>query len=71
MLQLVVALFPLTFGLFWAWMFRDMRNNRTLPPCFVTVSNGRDPQRDWTLAFIGLNIVTAMVYYVTVYSQRR
>lgn len=70
MIQLILALLPLTALGFWFWMFSDMTKNDNLPPCFLTVTNGKNPGFDWTVAFIFLNVFTAMLYYVTVYKKR-
>jgi len=70
LVQLILVLLPLVLLLFWAWMFSDMTRNDTLPPCFITVTNGRNPGLDWMVAFIFLNVFTAMIYYVTVYRNR-
>lgn len=68
--QLILALIPLAPAVFWLWMFSDMSKNGNLPPCFITVTNGRNAAFDWTVAFIFLNVFTAIVYYVTVYRNR-
>jgi cbb3-type cytochrome oxidase subunit 3 len=46
---------------FWAWMFRDMLNNGSLPD---TAKTG------WTVAFIVLNVFAAVFYYVYEYRNR-
>ena len=46
---------------FWLWMFRDMLTNPDLP---------RNTKDNWTLAFIFLNAVAAMFYYVNIYRNR-
>lgn len=70
MIELILALLPLTALGFWFWMFWDMTKNDNLPPCFLTVTNGNNPGFDWMVAFLFLNVFTAMVYYVTVYKKR-
>lgn len=56
---------------FWLWMFRDMSANAgALPPCFVSVTDGRDQRRDWTFAFVALNLLAAAVYFAKVYRNR-
>jgi hypothetical protein len=68
--RLILTLIPLPFGIFWAWMFSDMMKNDNLPQCYITFTSGSDSKRDWTLAFIFLNIFTAILYYSTVYGNR-
>ncbi len=71
--QLIAVLIPIGLLAFWAWMYSEMartRNDR-MPYCFITVTNNRDPRLDWNVAFIFLNIATAMYYYVKVYRHRR
>jgi hypothetical protein len=70
MVQLILLLLPLPLLAFWAWMFSDMTKNDNLPQCFLTFTNGRNPSFDWTVAFIFLNVFTAIFYYVTVYKNR-
>jgi hypothetical protein len=70
MAQLILALLPLPLIVFWLWMFSDMTKNGNLPQCFITLTNGRNAELDWTVAFIFLNVITAMFYYVTVYRKR-
>jgi len=70
MTQLILALLPLPLVVFWLWMFSDMTKNGNLPPCFITVTNGRNPGVDWTMAFVFLNVFTACIYYITVYRNR-
>ena len=50
---------PLAF--FWVRMFKDMLNNYDVPGVFRPY---------WTMAFILLNIPTAIFYYITVYKNR-
>jgi len=45
----------------WIWMFRDMLDNVDLPP---------SAKENWTLAFILLNVIAAVLYYVNVYQDR-
>ena len=70
MIQLILALLPLTALVFWFWMFSDMTKNDNVPPCFLSVTNGKNPGVDWTVAFIVLNVFTAMIYYAMVYKKR-
>ena len=70
MFQVILTLLPLPFLLFWAWMFLDMMKNDNLPDCFITFTNGRDPKSDWTMAFVFLNIFTAIFYYSNEYKNR-
>jgi hypothetical protein len=70
MTQLILALLPLPLVVFWLWMFSDMTKNGNLPSCFITLTNGRNPGFDWTMAFVFLNVFTAFIYYVTVYRNR-
>jgi hypothetical protein len=70
MAPLLVALLPIPLLVFWLWMFSDMTKNENLPPCYITVTNGRNPGLDWMVAFVFLNVITAMVYYATVYRKR-
>jgi len=67
----LVLLIPLAAVGFWLWMFWDMTSNRALPPCFISLTGGHDPARDWTFAFVLLNIFTAGYYYLNVYRETR
>ena len=69
--QLIVILIPIILLAFWAWMFSHMARNERLPDCFITVSSNSNPRLDWNVAFIFLNIATAIYYYVNVYQTRR
>ena len=71
MLQLIMLIIPLLLVLFWAWMFKAMTENQYLPPCFFSVTNGTDPRFDWSIAFVILNIFTAIYYYFTEYRSRQ
>lgn len=68
--QLILILLPLPFLAFWAWMFSDMTKNNNLPQCFITFTNGINSSIDWLVAFIFLNIFTAILYYFNVYRDR-
>ncbi len=68
--QLIDVLIPVGLLAFWAWMFSAMTGNENLPNCFITITNGNDPRTDWTLAFIFLNFVAAVFYYVNVYRSK-
>jgi hypothetical protein len=69
--QLILMLIMLLLVVgFWGWMFSDMTKNDNLPPCFITITNGRDPRLDWTFMFFFFNMFTALFYYVTVYRNR-
>ncbi len=70
MAQLIAVLIPVALLVFWAWMFSAMTHNQVLPSCFITITNGNDPRTDWTLAFVLLNIITAVYYYVNVYRRQ-
>ncbi len=58
---LITVLLPLPLIGFWFWMFRDMTNNDYL--------TGNE-KYTWTLAFIFLNIFTALWYYFVEYRNR-
>ena len=64
--SLVQFLIPLVLILpllaFWAWMFRDMLNNGSLPDTAKT---------SWTVAFIVLNVFAAVFYYVYEYRNKQ
>jgi hypothetical protein len=51
---------------FWLLMFRDMLNRNNLPNLMTS-----DSKSDWTFAFIFLNVFAAVLYYSTVYRNRR
>ena len=69
MVQVILTLLPLPLFVFWAWMFSDMTKNDHLPNCFVTFTGGRDPNFDWTVSFVFLNIFAAIFYYSNVYRR--
>jgi cbb3-type cytochrome oxidase subunit 3 len=69
-MELILILLPLSLLAFWAWMFSDMTKNDNLPQCFITFTNGRNPNFDWTVTFIFLNVFAAIVYYATVYKNK-
>ncbi len=56
----LITILPLI--VFWLWMGRDMMNNDNLP--------GRSKDY-WTLAFIFMNVFTAVFYYATEYKKRQ
>ncbi len=58
----LVILVPLPLLIFWAWMFRDMLNNRYLPANARTI---------WTWEFVFLSLIAAVHYYATEYRPRR
>jgi hypothetical protein len=58
-IQLIILL-PIPLLVVWAWMFREMINNDRLPS---------DTKNYWTLLFIFLNVLAAMLYYVNVYKD--
>lgn len=59
--QLIPLIVVLPLLAFWAWMFRDMIDNRDLPP---------RAKETWTFAFIILNVFAAAIYYANVYLNR-
>lgn len=62
-LQVILPLTVLLLCLaFWAWMFRDMLDNDELPSSV---------KETWTFVFILLNVFAAVIYYSTVYRNRR
>ncbi len=61
LVQLIPVILLLPLLAFWAWMFRDMLNNDSLPS---SAKNG------WTFAFILLNIFAAVIYYFQQYRDR-
>ncbi len=68
---LVVPVTVATFGLlFWLWMFRDMYGNENVPPCFITLTSGRNPRFDWTFTFAFLSLLAAVCYYMAEYRNR-
>jgi amino acid transporter len=69
MLQVILALIPLSILVFWAWMFADMMKNDNLPSCFVTFTGGRDPKFDWMVVFFLLSFFAAVFYYSNVYRR--
>ncbi len=70
--QLIAALIPIALLAFWAWMYSDMvrTHNDRMPYCFITLTANNDPRLDWNVAFIFLNIITALYYYVNVYRHK-
>lgn len=70
MLQILVLVIPIVLLAFWAWMFNDMTKNDLLPPCFISISSGRNVRQDWMVAFVVLNIFTAGYYYLTEYIRK-
>jgi hypothetical protein len=70
LMQLIIVLLPLVPLLFWLWMFWNMTNNGNLPQCFITFTRGSNSTFDWWVAFIFLNVFTAIVYYLNVYRNR-
>ena len=61
--QLLPPLLLLAVALaFWGWMFRDMITNDELPP---------SAKENWTFVFVLLNIFAAVIYYSTIYRNRR
>ncbi len=69
--QLIALLIPIALLAFWAWMYSEMArtHNDRMPYCFITVTGNNDPRLDWNVAFIFLNIATAVYYYVKVYRK--
>lgn len=72
MAPVIAVVVPIALLAFWAWMYSHMIRipNDRMPYCFITVTDNRDPRLDWNVAFIFLNIVTAIYYYVNVYRHR-
>lgn len=70
MVQVILLIIILPLLVFWAWMFKAMTENASLPQCFITITNGRDPRLDWTLAFVILSAFAAFFYYVTEYRNQ-
>jgi hypothetical protein len=68
--QLIVTLISLPLIAFWLWMFWHMANRETLPQCFITFTSGSNSRFDWTVAFVFLSILTAIVYYSWVYRNK-
>jgi cbb3-type cytochrome oxidase subunit 3 len=61
LVQLIPLILVLPLIAFWAWMFRDMLNNDSLPD---------DAKNGWTIAFILLNVFAAVIYYAMIYRNR-
>jgi len=57
----IVILLPFLLLIFWMWMFSDMINNTEI---------SRNLKTQWLVAFILFNVLTAIFYYVTVYSKK-
>jgi Phospholipase_D-nuclease N-terminal len=58
---LIPLLIIIPLVIFWAWMFRDMMNNDSLPD---------DTKNTWTLLFVLLNVFGAGLYFINVYRDR-
>ncbi len=68
--QVIVRFVPLGLLGFWAWMFVDMIRSDDLPGCFLSLTGGVDAKSDWTVMFVLLSLVTALVYFTEIYRQR-
>lgn len=55
---------------FWLWMFKEMADNMNPPPCFISITNAKNPKLDWLFAFVVLSILTAAVYYFYVFRNK-
>jgi hypothetical protein len=69
MVQFIGFIIALTLLAFWLWMYLDMAKNESLPPCFISISNGLNAKSDWAAAFLILNVFSAGYYYFTEYAK--
>ena len=67
---LILVLLPVALLVFWFWMFKDMTDSEDAPPCFLTITHGTNRKLDWALTFVLLNVITASIYYVSVYRNK-
>ncbi len=51
-------------------MFIDMTDRADVPACFVTLTNGTNRKLDWAIAFVILSVITAGIYYYSVYRNK-
>ncbi len=72
MSQLIPIIVLLPVIAFWLWMFWDMTGNDRLPDISTPLLTWPPSSKfGWTLAFILLNVFSAIFYYFWEYRNRR
>jgi hypothetical protein len=66
----LALLLPLVLVGFWLWMFMNLADTADVRPCFLSFTRNSNPKLDWAIMFVFLSLITAGIYFFTVYRNK-